>query len=299
MCRNASGGRARQGAAKPKASPFEIEAEANVERHVSIVSVHVQPQVLPVPVADDEAVVSVPHAPRSRPKHGTERLQGNLEAVDQGLEADFIEDDAIIVHAVRSPRGQAAGVEIEDLIDEHLAKVFSEYRERKNLAREVLREDVTPRFRRVCMAGPPEIGVEPFLLPRWWDCEELGMPCDLRILLDNLEALSVLLPIRGKDRLHRLSYRLLAVQFPRGQRVDQEVVDCPQRQTKSAAFAFVPRKRVVEWRHHAPRPRQPDLSPIFQFDHDAPLIVLGQRVMEHALKPNDGQGARPCVRVEA
>merc|ERR1712176_678742 len=86
--------------AELQASAFEIQAQAKIERHIRVVRVHVQAEILAFPVANDEAMVSIPDAARPGPEQVAQWLEHLLQLIDHGLQTDLVQDDPIIVHAV-------------------------------------------------------------------------------------------------------------------------------------------------------------------------------------------------------
>ena len=106
----------------------EVPAEAHVEGDVGVVGVHVQAQVLVGLVLDHERVVPREAALGLR---GVEQLREReedlaLELADHGLHADVVDDDAVVVHAVRPADGQAGRVEVVQLLEEQVAELVVE-----------------------------------------------------------------------------------------------------------------------------------------------------------------------------
>mmetsp|Transcript_9676 Transcript_9676/g.30010 ORF Transcript_9676/g.30010 Transcript_9676/m.30010 type:complete len:561 (-) Transcript_9676:7-1689(-) len=237
-------------AAELQAGAGEVQPQADVEGHVGVVRVHVEPQILALAVAHDEAVVPVPDAAGAGPEELPQRLQRLLELVYEGLEADLVQDDAVVVHAVRPPRGQAARVEVEDLRHELVAELVREEREGENLPRQLLLQDASPGLRRVLLARAPERGVEPLLAPRRRDLEELLVEDLLGVLADGAEALLVH-PLVRQDGVAQALGRGLRGDAPGLQGVHEELVHRLQHQADRQRAALVPRQRAVEGQQHA------------------------------------------------
>mmetsp|Transcript_9675 Transcript_9675/g.30006 ORF Transcript_9675/g.30006 Transcript_9675/m.30006 type:complete len:396 (-) Transcript_9675:2-1189(-) len=160
-------------AAELQAGAGEVQPQADVEGHVGVVRVHVEPQILALAVAHDEAVVPVPDAAGAGPEELPQRLQRLLELVYEGLEADLVQDDAVVVHAVRPPGGESRGAEVVHLLDEHVAEGRGEHFAGEDRAWQVLGHNLLPGGIRVLPQGRQESGVEPLLAPACLRVEEL------------------------------------------------------------------------------------------------------------------------------
>mmetsp|Transcript_46826 Transcript_46826/g.134898 ORF Transcript_46826/g.134898 Transcript_46826/m.134898 type:complete len:204 (+) Transcript_46826:407-1018(+) len=170
--------------AELKAGTCEVEPQAQVEGHVGVVGVHVQAQVFSSSISYDEAVVPVPSAPRAPEEQLAQGLQHPLQLIDKWFEADLVEDDAVSVHAVRPPRGQPALVEVEDLLDQHIAERGRHELKGEDFAFEVLRQDRAPTLRRVLLHRLQEAGVKPLGPPPPRRLEQHGVPDLGRVLID-------------------------------------------------------------------------------------------------------------------
>mmetsp|Transcript_35445 Transcript_35445/g.87096 ORF Transcript_35445/g.87096 Transcript_35445/m.87096 type:complete len:327 (-) Transcript_35445:769-1749(-) len=126
----AVGGTAQDAAEGEPGSREPRLAQAHVEGDVAVVRVHVQPQVFSQLVLDDEGVVAVQAAAAMRRKqslgHGAHDLP--LQPVDHWLEADLVDDESVVVHAVGAPHGEAAALEVFRLGDEGVAVLVGEQR---------------------------------------------------------------------------------------------------------------------------------------------------------------------------
>eukprot|EP00419_Tripos_fusus_P038362 CAMPEP_0172787442 /NCGR_PEP_ID=MMETSP1074-20121228/206455_1 /TAXON_ID=2916 /ORGANISM="Ceratium fusus, Strain PA161109" /LENGTH=122 /DNA_ID=CAMNT_0013624467 /DNA_START=289 /DNA_END=657 /DNA_ORIENTATION=+ len=83
----------------------KVEAQADVESDIGVVSVHVKAKVFSFTIAHNETVVAIPRATRKTKKKASNGLQQMLELVDKGFKTNVTKNDTIIVHAVRAPRG--------------------------------------------------------------------------------------------------------------------------------------------------------------------------------------------------
>mmetsp|Transcript_72317 Transcript_72317/g.182379 ORF Transcript_72317/g.182379 Transcript_72317/m.182379 type:complete len:397 (-) Transcript_72317:756-1946(-) len=260
----------------------EVQAEADVEGHVRVVRVHVEAEILVLAVAHNEAMVPVPHAPGPRPQELAQRLEHALELVDHRLQPDLVEDDAVVVHAVRPPRWQAAVVEVEDFLDEGLTKVFRENLEGEHLPWQVLCQDGPPRLGGARLHGAPEGGVEPLRLPAGRRLEELLVSNELRILPNGAQPALILLPVGG-HLLVQPHGRGIFRNTPGLQWVHQESVHRLQHAPDCQRDAVLARQRLVE-----------------RFKHEM-MVVVDEGVVDHTLKAHAvsvGQGERPLAGLE-
>ena len=103
---------------------------------------HIQPQILLLPVPHDEAMVAIPSASGAREERLAQGLEQALQSIHEGFQSDIAQDDAlrarwspkcpqnyhlgpchakfnpgaVVVHAIGPPRRQTALVEMEYLL---------------------------------------------------------------------------------------------------------------------------------------------------------------------------------------
>merc|ERR1712176_43380 len=71
---------------------LELNAKANIECHIRIVSVYVKTEVLSLAIAHDKTMVPVPNAPRARKEQMAKRLESLLQTIDPRLEPNFVQN---------------------------------------------------------------------------------------------------------------------------------------------------------------------------------------------------------------
>jgi hypothetical protein len=125
------------GTAKLESSAHELEAQAYIECHIRVVSMHVKAKVLALTVPDDKAVVTVPTAASIWPQQLAKWLQSLLDLVNERLKTNVIDDYSIIVHAVRAFSRESARIKIEYLLHKQVAKRITKQLERKYLPSQV------------------------------------------------------------------------------------------------------------------------------------------------------------------
>ena len=117
-------------AAEGQARRSEVSAEADVERHVRVVRVHVEPPVLFGLVAHAERVVVVEARALDRPELAGNPPDLRLQGVERWAHADIVEDQAVAVHGIGPPRRQPTPAEVFYLVAEPVARLVVEERER-------------------------------------------------------------------------------------------------------------------------------------------------------------------------
>lgn len=173
-------------------SSIKIKPQASIEGHIAVVGVHVKSKVLSFAVPHDEAVVPIPDATSARKEYVPDWLQHLLEMGDEGLEADLVQNDSIVVHAVWSSGFKATIVEIENLCQELIAELQREDGKRKHLARQSFGEKTAPSLWCACLICRPEGWIKPPLAHCGWKLEELFMQGHRRVSFDGFNATQTL-----------------------------------------------------------------------------------------------------------
>merc|ERR1719491_154666 len=179
-------------AAELQTSSIKIESQASIEGHIAVISVHVKSKVLSFTVPHDEAVVSIPDTASARKEYVPDWLQHPLELGDEGLEANLVQDDSIVVHAIWSPGFEATSVEIENLCEEHVAELQREDGKRKHLARKSFAEKTVPSLWRADLIRLPESWIEPLLAHPGWEFKKLCVQCHLGVFSNDFDAIQIL-----------------------------------------------------------------------------------------------------------
>mmetsp|Transcript_26317 Transcript_26317/g.49652 ORF Transcript_26317/g.49652 Transcript_26317/m.49652 type:complete len:256 (+) Transcript_26317:51-818(+) len=106
---------------------IKVKTQTDVESDVRIVCVHIEAEVFTLTIPHDEAVMPIPNISCTWKKQLAKGLEKALQPVDERLHSDVIQDDAVVVHAVRPPRRKTAGIKIEDLFYKSLAEGIREH----------------------------------------------------------------------------------------------------------------------------------------------------------------------------
>mmetsp|Transcript_27849 Transcript_27849/g.90013 ORF Transcript_27849/g.90013 Transcript_27849/m.90013 type:complete len:225 (-) Transcript_27849:85-759(-) len=132
----------------------ELATEAHVESDVAVVVVHVEPQVLPLPILDQEGVVRAEARPLAWEEQPCQRQHhARLQVVKQWPHPDLVQDEAVVIHGVWPLNGLPARLVSLALGEQLGAECGLQHLKRKHPAGHLLRED-----RAQCGLGPVSQG---------------------------------------------------------------------------------------------------------------------------------------------
>mmetsp|Transcript_22628 Transcript_22628/g.52783 ORF Transcript_22628/g.52783 Transcript_22628/m.52783 type:complete len:317 (+) Transcript_22628:356-1306(+) len=229
--------------------PFEGEPKADVQRDVRVVCVHVKPQILSLAVPHNEAMVTIPYTARTREEQFAKGLKHLLQRINEWFQAYLIEDDAIVVHAIRSSCFQATGIEVEDLLQKYVAKGLSEDREGEDLPFELFRQEAPPSTLASIAVRLPEGWFQPLFLPAHRVLEERWMHHHVSVLADDCEARYAHLLV-SPHRVEHPKRRLLRIYAPLRKTIDQKGMHRLHNVLDSVGTTLIGREVAVERIHH-------------------------------------------------
>mmetsp|Transcript_23501 Transcript_23501/g.48908 ORF Transcript_23501/g.48908 Transcript_23501/m.48908 type:complete len:221 (-) Transcript_23501:87-749(-) len=161
--------------AKRQTCPREFLSKANVKGDVGVVRVHVQAKVFALLVANNESVVIIKRT-NLGPLPVSDLCQNViLQDIHHGPPPDFIQDDAVVVHAVGASYRKSRRRKMVYLFNQHLAKCWGEDLAGKHGPWQVLSYHACPSIICVCPECKKKVLVEPLCLPAGLDVKEFRM----------------------------------------------------------------------------------------------------------------------------